>query len=175
MPYTTPDIENYQIPTAVVSFKKLSPGTPEVTFRDMGNCVGATKNNEVTKKEHFKFRGGKRKRDRTDVDTVKSSGKIRLDEIVPENMAIWALGTPVENTDGTFTIKNLSAAAVTGVLKIVQDNDRGPKVTYEATVSFVPAADFSFIGEDYNVIELDFDVEEDEAGDFGAFTFPAPA
>lgn len=175
MPYLAPDIENYQIPTAVVSFKKLSPGTPEVTFRDMGNCIGATQDNEVTKKEHFAFRGGKKKRDRTDIDTVKSTGKIRIDEIIPENLALWALGTPVENTDGTISIKNLSAAAVTGVLKIVQDNDRGPQVTWEATVSFTPAASFNFIGDDYNVIELDFDIEEDDAGDFGEFTFPASA
>lgn len=165
---TSPSIQNYQIPTGVASFKR----TGESDFRELGNCSNFSISNAIEKKEHFRSYGGRRKKDKTVITQVGATAKFTIDEITAENLAIFALSNVTENTDGSFTLSGLSETSFTGTLKIVGDNDEGPQIDWEGDVSFTPAGDFSFVkdNDDFNTIEVEAEVEEDDNGNFGTWT-----
>jgi hypothetical protein len=66
----------------------------------------------------------------------------------------------------------LSKAEFTGDIKVVGTNDIGQQVDFDATVSFVPSGDFSFItdGDDFTTIEIEAEVQRDANGNFGVWT-----
>jgi hypothetical protein len=164
---TAPNINNYQIPTGKVFFKPTGG-----TFRDLGNCVSFTISSTLTKKEHFRNYGGRRTKDKTIITQVQATAKFVLDEINADNLAFFALGTPVQNSDDSYSISGLSNTNFTGTMRVIGDNQVGPLVHWEGDVSFNPAGDFSLLkdNDDFNQINCEADVQADANNNFGTWT-----
>jgi hypothetical protein len=166
---TSPDVQNYHIGKGIVSFKEAGGSS---TYVDLGNAPKFIYTPNVTKKEHFTSREGVKTKDFTAITQIGATIKVTLDEITGENLAMFALATVDATTPGVVTLSGLSKAEFIGDIKVVGTNDIGQQVDFDATVSFVPAGDFSFItdADDFSVIELEAEVMKGTAGDFGVWT-----
>jgi hypothetical protein len=165
---TSPNVANYHIGKGIVSFKEVGAST----FIDLGNAPKFIYTPAVTKKEHFSAREGVKTKDFTAITQIGATIKVTLDEITGDNLAMFALATSGTDTDGNVTLSGLSKAEFTGDIKVVGTNDIGQQVDFLATVSFIPAGDFSFItdADDFTLIELEAEVMKSTAGDFGIWT-----
>ena len=164
---TAPSTDNYSIPTGYATFH------PEGgSLYDLGNIVNFSISNEITSKDHFKSRGGRRTKDKTIITQTGATITFTLDEITAKNIALFALGEVVTDSEGVVTIEGLSKTDFKGTLKIVGDNDVGTQVDWEGEVSFTPSGDFNFIqdNDDYNTIEVTANVEEHDVLGFGLWT-----
>jgi hypothetical protein len=172
MPFTPGDVANLQIPTGKVFF---TPTGGSRAF--MGNCTDFKLSNTLATKDHKRNYGGARTTDKTTITEKGAKATLTLEEIMPENLRIFALSDIVENSDGSFTLKGLSNTNFTGFLEVIGDNDDGPQVDWEGEVQFVPSGDFSLIknDDDYNVIDIEATVTADSAGEFGEWTVRPPA
>jgi hypothetical protein len=165
---TSPSVQNYHIGKGIVSFKET--GSP--TFVDLGNAPSFVYTPNVEKKEHFSSREGIKTKDFTAITQISATIKVQLDEITPENLAMFALGDLT--TGGTIT--GLTKAEFTGTLKVVGTNDIGQHIGWEGDISFVPSGDFSFItdSDDFSIIELEAEVQKAVDGSFGTWTVEEP-
>jgi hypothetical protein len=165
---TSPNVQNYHIGKGIVSFKE----TGASVFTDLGNAPSFIYTPNVEKKEHFSSREGIKTKDFTAITQISATIKITLDEITPENLAMFALGDLA--SDGTIT--GLTKAEFTGTLKVVGTNDIGQHVGWEGDISFVPSGDFSFITDedDFSTIELEAEVQKAADGSFGTWTVEEP-
>jgi hypothetical protein len=164
---TTPSDDNYQIPTGRVFF------TPDGGSRyEMGNCLGFSLSNTITKKEHKRNYGGVRSVDKTTITETGVTAKFTLEEIVERNIAMFALADVTENTDGSFTMLGLSNTVFKGLLEVIGDNNDGPQLDWKGLVQLVPSADFSLIkdNDDYNSIEIEAQVLANTVEDVGTAT-----
>jgi hypothetical protein len=152
-----------------VYFQKDNTGP----FRDLGNALAFSVENQIEKKEHFRFYGGSRKKDKTVVVQVGATVKFTLDEITPDNLSFFALSdAPATDTDDNMYLIGLSNTEFTGTLRFVGDNDVGPQLDWEGQVSFNPAGEFSFLNDagDFSTIAVEAEVEDDGNGNFGLWT-----
>jgi hypothetical protein len=170
---TSPDTDNYSIPTGYATFL---PDGDEGSPRDLGNIVNFSISNEITKKDHFRSRGGRRTKDKTITTQVGATIKFTMDEITADNVAFFALSEVVTDTDGVSTLDGLSKTEFVGTLKIIGDNEVGTQIDWEGKVSFTPSGDFSFIkdNDDFNQIAVEANVEEDDTLGFGKWTIREP-
>lgn len=165
---TSPSVQNYHIGKGIVSFKE----TGGSSFVDLGNAPSFIYTPNVAKKEHFSSRAGIKTKDFTAITEISATIKVTLDEITPENLAMFALGDLA--SDGTIT--GLTKAEFTGTLKVVGTNDIGQHVGWTGDISFVPSGDFSFItdGDDFSKLELEAEVQKAVDGSFGTWTVEEP-
>jgi hypothetical protein len=165
---TSPSVQNDHIGKGIVSFKE----TGAATFVDLGNAPSFVYTPNVDKKEHFSSREGIKTKDFTAITAISATIKVTLDEITPENLAMFALGDLV--SDGTIT--GLTKAEFTGTLKVVGTNDIGQHVGWEGDISFIPSGDFSFItdSDDFSTIELEAEVQKAGDGSFGVWSVEEP-
>jgi hypothetical protein len=165
---TSPSVQNYHIGKGIVSFKPAGAGS----YIDLGNAPSFIYTPAVDKLEHFSSREGVKTKDFTAITSVAATIKVTLDEITPENLAPFTLGTIGTDTDGNTTIAAMTKTEFTGEIKVVGTNDIGQHVGFEATVSFVPSGDFSFITDEdkFTVIELEAEVMKGADGSFGIWT-----
>jgi hypothetical protein len=165
---TSPNVNNYHIGKGIVSFKDASGST----FTDLGNAPSFVYTPTVDKKEHFSSRTGIKSKDFTAITQVGATVKFKLDEITGNNLAFFALATTDTTTPGQIKLSGLSKSVFTGDIKVVGTNAIGQTVDFLATVSFVPSGDFSFItdADDFTTIEIEAEVQQGIAGDFGVWT-----
>jgi hypothetical protein len=165
---TSPSVQNYHIGKGIVSFRET--GSP--TFVDLGNAPSFVYTPNVEKKEHFSSREGIKTKDFTAITQISATIKVTLDEITPENLAMFALGDLA--SDGTIT--GLTKAEFTGTLKVIGTNDVGQHAGWEGDISFVPSGDFSFItdADDFSTLELEAEVQKAVDGSFGIWTVEEP-
>ena len=165
---TSPNVQNYHIGKGIVSFKPTGAGS----YTDLGNAPSFVYTPSVDKLEHFSSREGVKTKDFTAITTIAATIKVTLDEITPENLAPFALGTVGTDTDGNTIISAMTKTEFTGEIKVVGTNDIGQQVDFDATVSFVPSGDFSFITDQdaFTVIELEAEVMKGADGSFGIWT-----
>jgi hypothetical protein len=165
---TSPNVQNYHIGKGIVSFKEVG----QSTYRDLGNAPSFVYTPAIDKLEHFSSREGVKTKDFTAITQISATIKVTLDEITGENLAYFALGDPGVDTDGNVTIEALQKTEFVGDIKVVGTNDIGQKVDFDATVSFIPEGDFSFItAEDqFTTLELTAEVQRDANGSFGKWT-----
>jgi len=172
---TEPNSAELQIPTGYATFLKDGDSGPA---RDLGNISSFTISNEITKKDKFKNRGGRRTKWKTFTTQVGATAKFTLDQISADNIQYFALGNKEENSDGTITIDGLTETDFSGTLKVIGDNEAGPQLDWEGKVQFTPSGDFTFIkdNDDTNVIQIEASVQDD--GSFppgGRWTWRAQA
>jgi hypothetical protein len=170
----SPNVQNYHIGKGIVSFKEVDG----LEFVDLGNAPSFVYTPTVEKVEHFSSREGVKTKDFTAITQVGATIKMQLDEITGLNLSFFALAEADETVPGEITLDGLSKAEFVGDIKVVGTNDIGQQVDFEATVSFVPSGDFSFItAEDsFSVIEVEAEVQKGATGEFGKWTIrDAPA
>lgn len=165
---TSPSVQNYHIGKGIVSFKEVG----QSTYRDLGNAPSFVYTPAVEKLEHFSSREGVKTKDYTAITQIAATVKMTLDEITGDNLAYFALGEIGTDTDGNTTISGLSKTEFVGDIKVVGTNDIGQQVDFDATVSFVPSGDFSFITaeDNFTTIEIEAEVQKDASGAFGIWT-----
>ena len=121
----------------------------------------------------FSSREGVKTKDFTAITQVGATISLDLDEITPENLQIFALGEIDTTTPGSIVISGLLKPEFKGDLKVTGTNDIGQQVDFEATVSFVPSGEFSFITaeDEFSVITLEGEVQKNATtGEFGKWT-----
>jgi hypothetical protein len=165
---TSPNVNNYHIGKGVVSFKEVG----QSTYRDLGNAPSFVYTPAVEKLEHFSSREGVKTKDFTAITQISATIKVTLDEVTGENLQYFALGELGTDTDGNVTIDAMQKTEFVGDIRVVGTNDIGQKVDFDATVSFVPEGDFSFItAEDqFTTLELTAEIQRDASGSFGKWT-----
>jgi hypothetical protein len=165
---TSPNVANYHIGKGIVSFKE----TGASVYTDLGNAPSFTYTPTIEKLEHFSSREGVKTKDFTAVTSVGATITLTLDEITGLNLSFFALAEQGTDTDNNITLSGLSKTSFTGEIKVVGTNDIGQKVDFDATVSFVPAGDFSFITDEdeFTVLEIEAEVQKDANGAFGIWT-----
>jgi hypothetical protein len=165
---TSPSVQNYHIGKGIVSFKEAGGSS----FVDLGNAPSFVYTPNVEKKEHFSSREGVKTKDFTAITEISATIKVTLDEITPENLAMFALGDLA--SDGTIT--GLTKAEFTGTLKVIGTNDIGQHIGWEGDISFVPSGDFSFItdSDDFSTLELEAEVQKAVDGSFGVWSVEEP-
>ena len=161
----SPNVQNYHIGKGIVSFKE----TGASTFRDLGNAPAFVYTPTVEKLEHFSSREGVKTKDFTAITQVGATIKVTLDEITGENLAFFALGEQSTDTDGSIMISGMTKTEFVGEIKVEGTNDIGQHVDFLATISFVPAGDFSFITaeDEFTLIEIEAEVQKGADGSFG--------
>jgi hypothetical protein len=165
---TSPNVHNYHIGKGIVSFKE----TGASTYTDLGNAPSFVYTPAVEKKEHFSSREGVKTKDFTAITSLAATIKFTLDEINGQNLAFFALAGVSIDTDGNTVLSGLSKPEFSGDIKVVGTNDIGQQVDFDATVSFIPSGDFSFItdGDDFTTIGIEAEVQKGADGSFGKWT-----
>ena len=165
----SPSVQNYHIGKGIVSFKEADGAA---TFVDLGNAPSFVYTPTVEKLEHFSSREGVKTKDFTAITQAGATIEMTLDEITPEALAMFALGTLTDDGLGSATIDGLTKAEFVGDIKVVGTNDIGQQVDFEATVSLVPSGDFSFITaeDEFTVITIQAEVQKGATGEFGKWT-----
>src|SRR3954468_7658304 len=151
----SPSIQNYHIGKAIVSFQEDG----ESTFLDLGNAPAFEWSPKVEKKEHFSSREGVSVKDFTAITKVGATIKLTLDEINPDNIAIFALGVK-ETTGGTTKISAFKKTEIAGIIKVVGTNDIGQHVDFEGRISVTPQGSFNLITDkdDFSTLEIEAEV-----------------
>ena len=164
----SPNVQNYHIGKGIVSFKE----TGDSVFTDLGNAPSFVYTPTIEKLEHFSSREGVKTKDFTAITQAGATITFTLDEITGLNLAFFALAELGTDTDGNITLVGLSKTEFTGEIKVVGTNDIGQQVDFDATVSFVPSGDFSFITaeDEFSVLEIEAEVQKDDNGNFGVWT-----
>lgn len=152
--------------------------TPEAgAQRDLGNIVECELTPSQDKLEHKKTRGGSKKTDFTQYNNQAMQIRIVLDEITAENLGLLLMSDdPVDNTDGSKTIRLMNKSVIKGALEFIGDNSQGQKVHgIFPSVSFGPTGSFSPIEDaDFGQIEITGDLlattYTDGSSDFGTMT-----
>ena len=166
----SPNVNNYHIGKGIVTFKEAGGST----FVDLGNAPSLSSTRRPLKRWNiFRSSEGVKIKDFTAITQVGATIKLTLDEITGENLAIFALGEIDTTTPGSVVISGLSKAEFKGDIKVSGTNDIGQQVDFEATVSFVPSGDFSFITaeDEFSSSTLEAEVQKHATtGDFGTWT-----
>jgi hypothetical protein len=164
----SPSVQNYHIGKGIVSFKE----TGSSTFVDLGNAPSFIYTPKVTKKEHFSSREGVKTKDFTAITEIGATIKVTLDEITPENLAMFALGDL--STGGT--LPGLTKAEFNGTLQVIGTNDIGQHVSWTGDISFIPSGDFRFItdADDFSTLVLEAEVMKAADGSFGTWHIAEP-
>ena len=147
------------------------------TERDLGNIVECEITPTVEKLEHKTRRTGTAKTDKTIYRNQAATIRIVLDEITAQNLALIMMdSSPVDNSDGTTTVRILKDSVIEGALTFTGTNDVGNTVDGDfPSVSFGPSGSFSPISsDDFGQIEITGDLlsvtYSDGTADFGTMT-----
>jgi hypothetical protein len=169
----SPNVANYRIGKGIISFKPDG----QTTFRDVGNVPKFVYTPKIDKKEHFSSREGIKKKDFDAIVQVGATVKFTMEEVTPENLALFALSDVETNAGGDAVLRGLSKTEVKGTVKVEGTNDIGQKVDFIADVTFTPAGDFEFVtdSDNFSTIEVEADVLVDANGDYGVWTIRADA
>lgn len=171
--YTSPDVRNYTLPTGIFSFKP----DDETDYVDLGAVSQASMSITVTKLTHKIARGGVISEDYSVIQSVSANGSATLDELTPQNWALFLLGDPVLDTDGQYSVQMLSNTNKSGYLRFVGDNDFGVQYNFEAYVTLTPAGDVTILNVDGNAfatLPVEFTINKDPVTDvYPTFNFPA--
>lgn len=162
----SPSVKNYQIPTGIVSFRAEG----ESTFRDLGNVPKLTLKPNLETKEHKSSRDGARSTDRTFVISKDIDVTLSLEEVTPENLALFWLGTQTTNSATQEVIDLFTVNSIKGELKFVGTNEIGD--VYDVllnSVEFLPSDAMELIADDLISLPLTGKASK-VAGSFGTFT-----
>lgn len=164
----SPNVENYQYGAGAV-YLKIDDVDGE--YRHIGNVPEISVSSEITTLEHKQTMSGLKSTDLEIITEVSKTLNFTAEEVTPENMSLFAMGTPTTNTDGDTVIPGLTRTSQLGYFKFVSDNPNGRNMVFEARVNVRPNGEFNFISDGLNSIPLTCKVLED-AGSFGVWSFP---
>lgn len=82
-------------------FTTVNPVLPQNVFRDLGNAPGVSLNVTSESLEHFSSRGGLNEKDADILLSRKIDGTITIEDMDPENIALFFLGTTSKLTQAS--------------------------------------------------------------------------
>lgn len=97
-----------------------------------------------------------------------------LDEVTPENMALFVMGTQSTNTDGDVEISGGTQTEMLCDFEYTSDNPNGRQMIFSGRGQITPNGDFSFITDGLTSIPISIAILKD-GGEFGHWRFPAEA
>ena len=168
--FDSPNKRNYFVGKGRLSFQEEG----ESDFRPLGNCSVFEVEPSITKLEHESDMEGIGKVDFVAVSKQACSGRIVMDEVTAENLALKFGGTVTTNSDGSKSFGNMNRSSISGVLKMVGSSQIGNQVDFIGDVTFTPSGAFGAISKEFATIEVSCDVLSDEDGNFGIWTFRPP-
>lgn len=163
---TSPNIENYQMSLGSLYIK--IDGV-DGSLRHVGNAPSITYSPDIDLLEHNQSMSGIQSVDFTLARRLSATLAVTLEEVTPENMALFVLGTPSANTAGDQTIGGLTSTAMTGDLEFIGANSIGQMIDFRCRVSITPTGEFNLISDEINTIELEMKVLQDD-GQYGEWT-----
>ncbi len=164
------DTDDIRIGKGVVSFMEEG----ESDMRDLGWVPTFQVTPEITEKDYNSAREGITTVAITYVTKIKNSIKFRMDSIVPENLAYFALAEVETDTEGETTLLSLTKTQITGILQCVGSNDIGAKVNWIGKVSLRPSGTLDLItdGDDFSGIEIEATVIRTDEYGYGKYSYP---
>jgi hypothetical protein len=161
---TSSNINNYFVGKGVLYFTKS--GDQE---RELGNAPSVRFSPNTERLDHFSSQSGIRSKDRSILLEKVLTCTITLDEITPDNLAMFFFGDDATtNTDGNSVFSIFAESEVTGSLRLVGTNDVGNK--FEVTcpsVSVTPTGEFDFISDEFGTLEMTIEILLGDDGTFG--------
>lgn len=154
---------NYAVLKAIVRFRE----TGSNDWIDLGNAPEVELSLEVEELEHYSSRAGIRSLDKTVVLSQKGTARIVLDEITPENLALWAL-------DDTYTsgaVQIFNGTSIEGQLLVTGTNEVGRMYEWHLLkVTLKPSSSINLISDEWGQIELSGTIGSIEGQGFGTIT-----
>lgn len=164
---TSPNTENYYYGAGDLY---VQVDDIDVAFRHVGNVPEFTYTSEITTEEHKQSMAGIKSTDFEFTTEISATCDAVLEEVTPENMQLFVLGTLADNTAGDQEISGLTLTTFEADLKFVSANPYGRQVEFYARVSVKPNGEFNFISEGLTSIPVQFKVlKQDDK--FGRWVF----
>lgn len=161
---TSPDIRNYHYGAGAVYFK--ADGI-DMDYRHLGNIPELNYASEVTEVDHNQSMSGIKSVDLSYITAFAATLSAILEEVTGENLALFAMGTVTESTDGK-EIMGLSQTSIRGDLKYVSDQPMGPTIEFYARAQAKPNGDFALISDGLATLPIQFKIlRYEDSGAFG--------
>ncbi len=162
----SPDPLNYYLGKGIVKWKGTVP-IADAGYRDVGNVPLFETTPTVARLPHYSARRGIRFLDKNPVITQAMSLKMHFEEITPENLVLFFMGT--NNGGSPVSIDLMNVSEVEGMVRFIGENAIGQKHQVDIPrVTIAPSALFNWIGDTYGVLEITGEVLGDPAtGIFG--------
>lgn len=164
----SPSVQNYQYGAGVV---RLKVDGVDNSLRHVGNVKSLTISKELTTIEHKQTMSGLKSTDLEIITEVSGTINIELDEVTPENMALFVMGNPTATTGSGNEFGGLTLTTQTADFQYISDNPNGNEMEFNARVSIKPNGDFSFITDGLTSIPLTMKILQ-SGGAFGTWVFP---
>ena len=164
---TSPSVENYMYGAGALY---IMLDDIDVAFRHVGNVPTFTYTSEVTTEQHKQSMSGIKSTDFEFVTEITATCTAVLEEVTPENMQLFVLGSMADNTDGNAEIAGLTLTEFGADLKYVSDNANGRQIELYARVNCKPNGEFNFISEGLTSIPVQFEVLKSD-DKFGRWVF----
>jgi hypothetical protein len=161
--------DDIRIGKGIVSFTETED---ENNLRDLGFVPTFVITADITTKDYLTAREGIGTVAKTFITQLKSTIKFRIDSIIGENLAYFAMAELEQDTDGNSVLISLSKTDIEGILKCEGTNDNGHFVDWIGKVSLRPSGDLSLItdGDDFTGIEIEATCIRTDAFGFGKYT-----
>lgn len=166
---TSPDIRNYQYGAGAVYIKV---DDVDLDYRHVGNVPTLTYSSDITEVKHKQSMSGLKSVDDITITEVAATINTTLEEITPQNMALFVMGIFTEDSDGQWETYGLSQTTIRADFKYISANAKGANMELWCRVSIRPNGDFSFIQDGINTIQLQMEVLADDQGRFARWVFP---
>lgn len=96
--------ENYTLGRGEIYFGKFKPGTTTPDgFRFLGNCPDFSVSEQSTKLDHYRSTRGIKQKDLTIVTEVNRTSKVSAEDVSPENLALFLLGSAAVTSQASAT------------------------------------------------------------------------
>lgn len=164
----SPNVLNYQYGSGSLYVKV---DDVDMDYRHVGNVQELNISAELTTFEHKQTMSGLKSTDLEIITEVSKTVNAILEEVTPENMALFVMGTVTTNSEGGQEIAGLSLTQILCSLRWVSDNPYGQQMIFDCRASIKPTGQFDFITEDLTSIPLEFKVLQAN-GRFGTWEFP---
>jgi len=167
---TSPSTQNYQYGAGALYIKR----SVDIDYRHVGNVPTLSVAVDITEDEHKQSMSGLKSTDFTVITEIAKRLTAVLEEVTPENMAMFVMGEFATNSDGDEEAGGLTLTSIEADMKYISDNARGREMEFWARVSIRPNGDFNFITDGINSIPLLLTVLKQD-GKFGRWIMKAEA
>lgn len=167
----SPSAQNIQYGAGVLRLKV--DGVDEV-LRHVGNMSSFTLTKELQTIDKKQTMSGLKSTYIKIITEVAARLQTVLDEVTPENMGLFVMGTPTSNTDGGTSISGLTRTEMLCDFEYTSDNPNGRDMIFNGRGSITPNGDFSFITDGLTSIPIAIEIQE-SGGEFGHWEFQPEA
>ncbi len=161
--------EDIRIGKGIVSF---TDDDIVANLRDLGFVPNFDIAQDITTIDYISAREGIGVVAKTFITQLKSTIQFKIDSVIGENLAYFAMADVDTDTDGNSSLRALSETAIEGILSVEGTNTAGHMVDWIGKVSLRPTGTLSLItnGQDFTSIPLEASIINTETYGFGVYT-----